>query len=65
MDTSNVKKVIQTPHIEEVNERLQEGWVLLNTASGQREDTREPYIVYSLGWAQGEIPKAAGYFDII
>ena len=48
MDYSNIIEVQESTHIEYVNERLSDGWVLLGVAPGQDEE-RMAYIKYSIG----------------
>ncbi|MBD3667474.1 MAG: hypothetical protein HUJ16_05905 [Kangiella sp.] len=55
MEISDVKEIEETTRKYEVNQLLELGWVLLNTASGQWPDSQEAHIRYTLGWT-GELP---------
>lgn len=48
MDYSDIDKVVEYMHPDDVNEQLSAGWILLSVAPGKNEDGL-PYNLYSLG----------------
>lgn len=58
MELDKVKQVVETTSVEEVNQFIEHGWVLLAIAS-MNTDSREdssPWIKYSLAWAKDGDP---------
>ena len=54
IDLKNVKNVVETYQLQEVNKYLEWGYLLIDTAGGRWQDSKEPLIVYSLGWTRDE-----------
>ena len=51
IDISSVTKVKEVRLKHELNQLIDEGWILLSVIGGQSEDL-SPYFVYSLGWIE-------------
>lgn len=48
MDLETIGTVFQTDDVQELNKRLEDGWVLLAIATGTKAEG-EPWILYSIG----------------
>jgi len=48
VDFETIGEVVQTDELSDVNQRLQDGWVILAIATGHRADG-EPRFAYSMG----------------
>ncbi|OJB05641.1 hypothetical protein [Burkholderia ubonensis] len=55
LDLSKAKKVVAALSENYANEKIQQGWVLLATASG-KDEMSYPLVKYSLGWFKDENP---------
>ncbi|MFK3648821.1 hypothetical protein ACI2IY_10320 [Lysobacter enzymogenes] len=48
MDLETIGEVVQIDDVQEVNQRLQDGWVVLAVATGTKSGG-EPWLRYSMG----------------
>lgn len=48
MDLETIGEVVQIDDVQEVNQRLQDGWVVLAVATGT-QSSGEPWLRYSMG----------------
>nr|WP_132459981.1 hypothetical protein [Paraburkholderia sp. BL8N3] len=57
MALEQVKRVVETIHVDQLNRYLAAGWTLLTTASLTNTDEyQRPVVMYSVGWAQDGEP---------
>ena len=64
MEQDKILKVDELEDVSQVNDRIKEGWILLNTRTGKDETSF--WTVFTLGWpeSKGDPPRLPDLSDV-